>query len=43
MLKAGDAAPDFDVAAHDGGRVRRSDLDGKKSLLWFYPKASTPG
>lgn len=43
MLKAGDAAPDFDVTDHEGRRVRLSDFRGKKVVLWFYPKADTPG
>jgi thioredoxin-dependent peroxiredoxin len=43
MLKAGDLAPDFDVQAHDGSRVRLSDYAGKYVLLWFYPEADTPG
>jgi peroxiredoxin Q/BCP len=43
MLKPGDAAPDFDVTDHNGNRVRLSDLRGKKVVLWFYPKADTPG
>ncbi len=43
MLNAGDHAPDFDVAAHDGTRVRLSDLAGKYVVLWFYPMADTPG
>ena len=43
MLKPGDAAPDFDVHDHNGNRVRLSDLRGRKVVLWFYPKADTPG
>ena len=43
MLKPGDPAPDFDVSDHLGNRVRLADLRGKKIVLWFYPKASTPG
>jgi len=43
MLKPGDPAPDFTVKTHDGREVRLSDLRGKKVLLWFYPKADTPG
>ncbi len=42
-LTPGTVAPDFDVAAHDGSRVRLSDLAGKYVLLWFYPAADTPG
>src|SRR2546428_546190 len=43
MLKAGDPAPDFTATAHDGRRVRLADLRGKKVLLYFFPKADTPG
>ena len=43
MLNVGDPAPDFDVVDHRENRVRLSDLRGKKVVLWFYPKADTPG
>ncbi len=43
MLSVGDAAPAFEVAAHDGSTVRLSDFAGRKVLIWFYPKADTPG
>jgi peroxiredoxin Q/BCP len=43
MLKIGDPAPDFSVSAHDGTTVRLSDYRGRKVVLWFYPKADTPG
>ncbi len=43
MLKVGDLAPDFTAKAHTGEEVTLSDLRGKKVLLWFFPKASTPG
>ena len=43
MLKPGDTAPDFDVLNHHGQRVKLSDLRGRKVVLWFYPKADTPG
>ncbi len=43
MLQVGDQAPDFDVQDHLGNSVRLSDLRGRKVLLWFYPKADTPG
>ncbi len=43
MLKVGDMAPDFEVLDHRGRTVRLSDLRGKKVVLWFYPKADTPG
>lgn len=43
MLKPGDTAPDFNVKAHTGEDVRLSDLRGRNVILWFYPKADTPG
>ena len=43
MLQPGDDAPDFDVLDHHENEVRLSDLRGKKVVLWFYPKADTPG
>ncbi len=43
LLEAGTKAPDFTVTAHDGSIVRLADHAGKHVLLWFYPKADTPG
>ena len=43
MLNVGDTAPDFTLLDQDGNSVSLSDFRGKKVLLWFYPKASTPG
>jgi len=43
MLAEGALAPDFDIPAHDGSRVRLSDHAGTYVLLWFYPEADTPG
>lgn len=43
MLEPGAVAPDFEVQAHTGETVRLRDLAGKYVLLWFYPKADTPG
>ena len=43
MLKAGDIAPDFTVKTHEGNTLTLSSLRGHKVLLWFYPKADTPG
>ena len=43
MLNVGDIAPDFEVSDHEGRTVRLRDLRGKKVVLWFYPKADTPG
>lgn len=43
MLKAGDTAPEFDAVDHNDHRIRLSGLRGHKVVLWFYPKADTPG
>lgn len=43
MLAIGTAAPDFTVQTHEGQSLTLSDLRGQKVLLWFYPKADTPG
>ncbi|MDR9457226.1 MAG: thioredoxin-dependent thiol peroxidase [Salegentibacter sp.] len=42
-LEAGDKAPDFKAEDQDGNIVQLSDFEGKKLVLFFYPKASTPG
>jgi thioredoxin-dependent peroxiredoxin len=41
-LEAGLPAPDFDLPADGGGRVRLTDLRGRKVVLYFYPKDDTP-
>ena len=43
MLTAGDPAPDFTAVNHHGDLVRSTELRGRPVLLWFYPKADTPG
>lgn len=43
MLKTGQPAPTFTLTAHDGSQVSLSDFRGKKVVLYFYPKADTPG
>ena len=43
MLKVGDPAPDFDTTDHLGRPLRLRDLRGQKVVIWFYPKADTPG
>ncbi|MDQ0469027.1 peroxiredoxin [Labrys wisconsinensis] len=42
-LSVGGAAPDFTLARDGGGTVRLSALRGRKVVLFFYPKADTPG
>jgi peroxiredoxin len=42
-LKAGDAAPDFELRSHRGGSVKLSDFRGKKNVvIAFHPLAFTP-
>lgn len=43
MLEVGDKAPDFTLEDQDGTRISLNQFLGQKILLWFYPKASTPG
>lgn len=43
MLQVGDKAPDFSVVDQDGEVRSLSDYKGKKLVVFFYPKASTPG
>ena len=43
MLKEGDQAPDIRVRTDSGEEFRLSDLKGKRVVLYFYPKADTPG
>ena len=43
LLKQGDTAPDFTATAHSGQVVKLGDHRGKNVVLWFYPKADTPG
>jgi peroxiredoxin Q/BCP len=43
MLTPGDPAPAFTVQTHEGKTLSLAALKGKKVLLWFYPKADTPG
>ena len=42
-LKPGSRAPDFELTAHDGSKVRLSELRGRPVVLYFYPRAMTPG
>ena len=43
MLENGQKAPEFSALAHTGETVTLAGLAGKHVLLWFYPKADTPG
>jgi len=43
MLEVGVPFVDFELEAHDGSTVLSADLQGRPFLLFFYPKADTPG
>jgi len=43
MIEPGDQAPDFTLPDQDGNPVTLSALKGKSVVLYFYPKADTPG
>ena len=43
MLKKGNKAPGFTLSDAEGNSVSLTDFLGKKMVLWFFPKASTPG
>jgi len=43
MLEVGETAPDFTLPDQDGNEVTLSDLRGQTIVLYFYPRADTPG
>ncbi len=43
MIEKGQEAPDFELPDQDGRTVRLSDLRGQSVVVYFYPKADTPG
>lgn len=43
MAGVGEAAPGFSLSNQDGAQVSLSDQAGKYVLIWWYPKADTPG
>ncbi len=43
MIEVGQPAPPFEVQDHSGKTIRLSDYAGKNLVLWFFPKADTPG
>ena len=43
MISPGDKAPNFTLPDQDGNKVKLSGLRGQKVVLYFYPKAETPG
>lgn len=43
MLKVGDKVPEFSAKDQDGNTINLSDYKGKKLVVFFYPRANTPG
>ena len=43
MVNEGDRAPGFSLPDQDGNQVSLADLEGQWVVLWWYPKAATPG
>lgn len=43
MPQPGEMAPDFEVLTDEGKPLKLSDLHGKNVILYFYPRADTPG
>ena len=43
MLKVGDKAPNFHLKTDEGKEVSLADFRGKRVVLYFFPKANTPG
>jgi peroxiredoxin Q/BCP len=43
MLKEGDKAPEFNATGDEGQIISLKDYRGKNLVLYFYPKANTPG
>ena len=43
MIEQGQAAPDFELPNQDGQIVKLSDFRGQSVVVYFYPKADTPG
>ena len=43
MLEVGQMAPEFELLTDEGNSVKLSDYRGQRVILFFYPKAATPG
>ena len=42
-LNIGDRAPDFNVKNYNGKTIKLNDFKNNQLIIWFFPKASTPG
>jgi len=43
MLKVGDTAPNFSLPSDSGNEISLDTFKGKRLVLFFFPKADTPG
>ena len=43
MLKIGDKAPEFTLKSDTGAELSLKDFRGKRVVMFFFPKANTPG
>ena len=43
MLNVGDKAPNFTLPSDSGEKMSLKDFAGKKLVIYFFPKADTPG
>jgi len=43
LLQAGSQAPDFTLSNQNDEMISLSAFKGQKVIIWFYPKANTPG
>jgi peroxiredoxin Q/BCP len=43
MLNVGDKAPDFSLPSHTGEKISLKGFPGQRLVLYFFPKADTPG
>ncbi len=43
MIAIGDQAPNFSFTNQDGAKVSLGDFAGQYVLMWWYPRADTPG
>jgi thioredoxin-dependent peroxiredoxin len=43
MLKIGQKAPDFKLKTYRGGELSLKELAGRRVVIFFFPKANTPG